>query len=51
MKRVCRPSDREVNWRFPVQRQSRHVQVKEPYGNLNWLLAARGVQCPLSVPF
>ena len=36
MKTVCRPSDRDVNWRSPVQGKSH--QVKEPYGNSNWLL-------------
>ena len=40
MKTVRRPSDREVNWRSPVQGKSHHVQVKEPYGNSNWLLIA-----------
>ena len=35
MKTVCRPSDRDINWRS----KSHHVQVKEPYGNSNWLLA------------
>ena len=54
MKTVYRPSDRDVNWRSPVQGKSHHVQVKEPYGNSNWLLvglhfATRGVQCTLSV--
>ena len=27
---VCRPSDRDVNWRPPVQGQSSLVQVKNP---------------------
>ena len=54
MKTVCRPSDRDVNWRSPVQGKSHHVQVKEPYGNSNWLLvdlhpATRGLQCTKSV--
>ena len=35
---VCRPSDRDVNWRPPVQGKSHPVQVKEPYGNSKWLL-------------
>ena len=33
MKTVCRPSDRDVKWSFPVQGKTHHVQVKEPYGN------------------
>ena len=54
VKIVCRPSDRDVNWRVPVQGKSHHVQVKESYGNSNWLLvginpATRGVQCTPSV--
>ena len=49
MRTVCRPSDRDVKWRSPVQEKSHHVQVKEPYGNSNLLLvglhsATRGVQ-------
>ena len=53
MKKVCRPLDRDVNW-SPVQGKSHHVQIKEPYGNSNWLLvglhiATRGVQCTPSV--
>ena len=30
-----RPSDRDVNWMSSVQGKSPHVQVKEPYGNLD----------------
>ena len=50
MKTVCHPSDRDVNWRSPVQGKSHPVQIKELYGNSNWLLAglhpaARSVQC------
>ena len=33
-----RPSDRDVNWLFPVQGKSPPVQVKEPYGNLDMVL-------------
>ena len=45
-----RPSDRDVNWRPPVQGKAHPEQVKEPYGNSNWLLvgfhlATRSVQC------
>ena len=29
-KYVLRPSDRDVNWRPPVQGKTPHVQVKEP---------------------
>ena len=37
-----------------MQGKSHHVQVKELYGNSNWLLvgfhpAIRGVQCPVCV--
>ena len=37
---VHRPSNRDVNRMSPVQGKSPHVQVKEPYGNLDllWLL-------------
>ena len=50
MKTVRRPSDRDVNWRLPVQGKSHPVQVKEPYGNSKRLLVdlhpeARIVQC------
>ena len=38
MKTVCRPSDRDGNWRPPVQGKPHNVQVKEPYGHSNWLL-------------
>ena len=37
-RQVHRPSDRDVNWMSPVQGKSPPVQVKEPYGNLIWLL-------------
>ena len=32
---VRRPSDRDVNWRPPVQGESPHVQVKEPYSSFH----------------
>ena len=56
MKTVCRPSDRDFNWRSPVQEKSHHVQVKESYGNSNWLPvglhpATRDIQCTPSVSF
>ena len=38
MNTVCHASDRDVNWRPPMQGKSHPVQVKEPYGNLNWSL-------------
>ena len=41
MKTVRRPSDRDINWKSPVQEKSHHVQVKEPYGNSNWLLVLK----------
>ena len=54
MKTVRRSSDLDVNCRRPLQGKSHPVQVKEPYGNLKWLLvgfhpATRRVQCTLSV--
>ena len=30
-----RPSDQDVNWMSPVQRESPLVEVKEPYGNFD----------------
>ena len=50
---VC-PSDRDINWRPPVQGKSSPVLVKEPYSNLKWLLvgllpATQNLQCALSV--
>ena len=48
--KTVRPSDRDVNWRSPVQGKAHPVQVQEPYGNSKWLLvglhpATRSVQC------
>ena len=48
------PSDRDVNWRSPMQAKLSPVQVNEPYGNSKWLLVglhpvARSVQCTPSV--
>ena len=34
-KEVRRPSDRDVNWRPPVQGESSPMQVKEPYSSLH----------------
>ena len=34
-RKVHRPSDRDVNWKSPVQGKSPPVQVKEPYSNLD----------------
>ena len=33
MNTMCRPSDRDVNWKSPVQGKLYCVQFKEPYGN------------------
>ena len=44
MKTVCRPSDRDVDWRSPVQGKSHHVQVKEPYGKFK-LVTSRPSSC------
>ena len=54
MNTVCRPSDRDVNWRSLEQGKSHHLQVKDLYGSSNWLLVglypvARGVKCTPSV--
>ena len=38
MKTVSHPSDRDINWRPPVQGKSHSVQVKESYSNSKRLL-------------
>ena len=35
---VHRPWDWDVNWMSPVQGELPHMQIKEPYGNLDMLL-------------
>ena len=37
-KEVSRPSDRDVNWRPPVQGESSPVQVKELFSSLHGYL-------------
>ena len=42
-KQVHRPSDRDINWRPPVQGESPPLQVKEPYNSLHDYSCKTGV--------
>ena len=46
---VHRPSDRDVNWMSLMQGKSTHVQVKEPYGNLD-MVTGRLSSCKAHLP-